>query len=129
MLPLRELDKLGVYALNVDPENALSHAVRLSVEHWIWCEADEPIAAAGYGAHGLVGTTAYGWLLSSSRSAQLPLHFARESVRAVAHMMRLFPRVEVTCLHTHTTSRRWLDWLGFAPCEETPHFSILEKVR
>lgn len=128
-LALREQDELAIRLAGFEPSTALAHSAKISTESWMVEINGEPAFAWGYGSHGLVGTTAYGWLLTSELVEGYPIQLLRASRHWRDYLLARFLRIEVQVHKTHKTSRNWLTWLGFTSIGEDAEFYTLEKVR
>ncbi len=107
---LREADILECAAGGLTPYEALSTSIAQSdVAYVIEWEG----APAAYWGWRVIPEGCFAWMLSTPEMDRRPLHTARESARLLAWLHDTYPAVYVYVHIGHTTSLRWLKWLGF----------------
>lgn len=126
---LRDEDVQAIELQGFATDGAFAHSAHISTEAFTAEVDGEAVAAWGYASHSIVGTTAYGWLLTSPSVNAHSIMFLRASRYFLSYILERFPRIEVLVHEPHEVSHRWLTWLGFTPCGRDGEFLILEKVR
>lgn len=112
-LDLRPADTAECIAGGMSSAVAI-HVSLLNSQESYAIEADgEVVAFWGYGTATILGTAAYGWLLTRPGIEKHKFRFIRSSQRIVEHILETYLSLLVLVHYEHTEAKRWLLWLGF----------------